>query len=395
MRSAPGDNAGPFLRCRAVSALFPLSRFRRWLLAGLVLLLTLSALAAAGYQLALRRLQSALLAALGPRAQVTAIEADWTGLTVRGLRLGAAPGWPADEEFSAERVVLQPDLRSLWSGPWRLHRIDVDRPRLSLLRGRDGRLQLLPGLLAAHAGSPTGPEAAASASPGPTGPQLILGEVRLREARIDFYDASFGPRLPRPHHLVLDPLDVRVGHVQLPGLDQPLQIALDGVLQGAAGSRRQDGRLHLTGELTPAHHDADLRATLQGVDLRVLQPYLLKVAESGVRRGTLDLDLKARLTRNQLQAPGRVTLTGLELGAGAGVWDQLGTGVRQAALGTLARDGRIEIDFTLAGRLDDPAFSLNESLAARFAAGLAEAVGVSVGGVVQGVGRMIQGLLGR
>lgn len=59
------------------------------------------------------------------------------------------------------------------------------------------------------------------------------------------------------------------------------------------------------------------------------------------------------------------------------------------------RDGRIEVSFTLAGRLDDPNFSLNEDLATRVASALAQTLGVSVGGVVEGVGSVIKGLLGR
>ena len=49
----------------------------------------------------------------------------------------------------------------------------------------------------------------------------------------------------------------------------------------------------------------------------------------------------------------------------------------------------------LDGRLDDPAFSVNENFATRMASGLAETLGVSVGGVVEGVGGVIKGLLGR
>ena len=61
----------------------------------------------------------------------------------------------------------------------------------------------------------------------------------------------------------------------------------------------------------------------------------------------------------------------------------------------MSRDGRIEVAFTLEGRLDDPAFSLNENFATKLAGGLAETLGVSLGGVVEGVGNVIKGLFGR
>jgi hypothetical protein len=68
---------------------------------------------------------------------------------------------------------------------------------------------------------------------------------------------------------------------------------------------------------------------------------------------------------------------------------------RQAVLAAMRRDGRIRVAFTLDGRLDDPAFSLNENLVTRIASGLAESLGVSIEGVVQGVGNVVKGLLGR
>jgi hypothetical protein len=148
--------------------------------------------------------------------------------------------------------------------------------------------------------------------------------------------------------------------------------------------------------LTPSTHDANLKLEAQGVDLVVLQPYLLKGGEAAVKSGSLDLSMSARVASKQLNAPGRVVLRGLELQTTSS--NPLGTfaGVpRQAVLAALERDGRIELHFTLDGRIDNPRFSLNELFAARFAVGLAERLGVSLGGVVQGVGNVLKGLLGR
>jgi hypothetical protein len=100
-------------------------------------------------------LQARLTQALGPRAQVQAITLGWNGVTISGLRLAAAPGWPDAEELSARRIWLQPALDSLWSGPWRIRRIEVEDGHISLLRNRQGQLRLLPGLLDEPAGRPS------------------------------------------------------------------------------------------------------------------------------------------------------------------------------------------------------------------------------------------------
>ena len=87
-----------------------------------------------------------------------------------------------------------------------------------------------------------------------------------------------------------------------------------------------------------------------------MQPYLLPANEASVTRGTLDLALDAKAIGQRLNAPGRLTLE---------------------------------------GKLDDPKFSLNELFAARFAVSLAEKLGVSLSGMVEGVGSAIKGLCGR
>jgi hypothetical protein len=173
----------------------------------------------------------------------------------------------------------------------------------------------------------------------------------------------------------------------LPALDRPAQVELAGTLAGV----RHAGRLQIRGRITPATRDADLDARLFGADLLVLQPYLLRAVDGGVRNGQLDLALQASVEANRLHAPGSVTLRGLEL-AGDGSF----AGVpRQAVLAALSRDGRIDVRFVLEGRLDDPRFSLNENIATRIASSLANTLGVSVGGVVEGVGNVIKGLFGR
>ena len=177
----------------------------------------------------------------------------------------------------------------------------------------------------------------------------------------------------------------------MPAFDQPRNLDLDAVFKGPT----RNGRLKLEGTLTPATREARLQAGLQGVDMLALQPYLLKVAEGGIKKGTLDLTLDATVHEQRLKAPGQIILTGLELNDGSGAWGRFAGMPRQAALAALKKHDRISLKFTLEGRLDDPGFSINESLAKRFGSGLAETLGVSFEGVVEGVEKVFKGLLGR
>lgn len=352
----------------------------RRLLVTLAIPLALAIAVFAAHRVAVQRLQGALVHALGARATIGTVELGWAGLTVRDLRIAAAHGWPAGEELEARVLRVRPDLTSAFGSGWRIQRIEVEDARIVLLRGRDGRLRVLPALLDQR--QPTATAASAASVPAT---QVLIDHVVLSRVQVDLYDASLG--LARPHRVQLADLHARLDTLAAPDFDQPMQLDVEAAVKGPA----RDGRLTLAGTLTPATRDAQLRGELKGVDMVALQPYLLKVADGGVKRGTLDLQLQATVKAQKLKAPGRVTLTGLELGEGSGLQGLS----RQAAVAALKRRDRIELGFTLEGRLDDPAFSINDSLAMRFAAGLAEALGVSLEGVVEGVGKVFKGLLGR
>lgn len=344
----------------------------------LSVVVALAAVAVGGLHLAAGRLEAALHEALGPRASIGQVRIGLTGVRIDELRIRAAGGaWPAADELVARRVHLRPALASLWSGGWHIARIEVEDGYLSLLRTRQGRLRVLPALLER-------PRAESSGE----APRVRIAEIALREVAIDFFDASVRSGT---HKLRFESLRADVGPLAVPAFDEATAIALDATLKGP----QKSGRIAIDGTVTIATLDARLKAAVQGVDLVALQPYLLKVNEAGVKRGTLDLTLDASVKARRLQAPGRVTLTGLELASGGGVLATFGGVPRQAVLAAMERDGRIEVGFTLEGRLDDPAFSINDNLATKLAGGLAETLGVSLGGVVEGVGSVIKGLLGR
>jgi hypothetical protein len=144
-----------------------------------------------------------------------------------------------------------------------------------------------------------------------------------------------------------------------------------------------------------AQKNSDISLRLAGVDLVALQPYLIKAAETGVKRGSLDLSLKSTVHNNRLHAPGMITLNNLELApTGSGFGTFMGI-PRQSVVGALKnRNGQIAIHFTLDGNLDDPAFSLNESFARRVGASVAESLGISIEGLTRGIGGAAEGIGG-
>ncbi|WKB52181.1 DUF748 domain-containing protein [Eleftheria terrae] len=382
----------------------PAGRRRRLLRVALAVLLVLAVLGAIGFRVAVQQLKSQVESALGPRSEVGSLVVGWSGVEALDVRVRgeqAGPGrWPAEDELRARRVLVVPELRSLLTAEVRIRRITVEDGYVSMLRTRDGRLRVLPALTrpepAARKPGPARPRkvslpASAAEEPAPVssggGLPVHIGEVVLKDAVLEFYDASVRRQ---PLKLRLEGLQAQVGPLDLPALDTATRVQLDGVLKGV----QRDGRVKIGGELTMATKDAKLSADFRGVDLVALQPYLIKVADAGVRRGAMDLRLDATVRKQHLRAPGQLSLVGLELHSSGALATFAGL-PRQAVLAALTKKDRLELKFTLEGRLDDPNFSINEDLATKVAAGLAESLGVSLGGMVEGMGDVIKGMFGQ
>lgn len=354
---------------------------KRALAIGGVVLVVLTAGAVAGLHFAAKALKGQVEQALGADSEVGDISVGLSSIEVRGVRIRAPQGWPAEDALRAERVIVTPDIAGLLSARAHVPRIVVEHAYVSVWRTRDGKLRLLPSLLEkpAQAGSP---QSSSSALP------VTIGSIELREGVLEFFDASV--RQPA-HKTRLEQLHMTVDDLAIPALDSRTKITMDGMVKGV----QRSGRLAVDGWTEIAKKNSDISLRLSGVDLVALQPYLIKAAETGVKRGTLDLSLHSTVDKNRLHAPGTVMLNNLELAPqGSGFSTFMGI-PRQAVVGALKnRNGQITIQFALDGNLDDPQFSLNESFARHVGTSAAEALGISIEGLTRGIGGAAQGIGG-
>ena len=332
--------------------------------------------------LATNALQSRVQNALGPESQVAQVVVHWSSIEMRGVQVRAPAGWPAAETLRADRIVVSPDLRALISARLHVSKIEVENPYLAILRTHDGRVHLLPGMLDESPKSADAPASAPAAHP------VEIGTVAIHGGAVEFYDAS----IKQPAHLVrIEQLEAEVGDIHVPSQSGHMTLKMDGVVKGVQG----DGKLGIDGWLDPVSLDSDIATSLSGVDLIALQPYLIKTAETGVKSGKLDMTLHSRVQNRHLNAPGSVTLNGLELDSGNSTMATFMGVPRRAVVASLKdKGGRIVVPFTLDGNLDDPHFSLNENLASHLGGAVANVLGISVEGLAHGVGSAAQGVEG-
>ncbi len=335
----------------------------------------------AAWQFAIRSLKSQVEQALGPQGEVREIRVGLTGIEILDIRIRAQKnsGWPSEDELRAKRIVVTPDLLDLLTARLSINSIRIEDAYVAMLRTRGGQVKVIPSLLATKTGAEGKPAPTPAGTPGDSKPdtQISIGKILLSGGVIEFYDASIRST---PVKLRLEQIDASIGKLLLPDLTGHTAIKIDGVLKG----NRQDGKLAIDGSIELATKDSGFSTKLRGIDMTVLQPYLIQSAETGVRRGTLDLDLKSSVTKGKLRAPGTLTLADLELASSSGTFMGL---PRNATVGMMKdKKGRISVKFVLEGDINDPKFSLNEQMATRLASSLASSLGVSLESLAKGVG---------
>ena len=294
---------------------------------------------------------------------------------VVGLKITGPHGWPAADTLRAERVVIVPSLRSLLSEEVRIRSITVERPYLSLLRSRDGRLRVVPSLL-------EGPASKRQPAVTPPARAVVISRIRLEDGAVELFDATVAQP---PLKMRLEKMKATLRDVAVPSLKGRSQVDLTSVVKGI----RRDGRASIAGWAEVATGDSSIRTELRSVNLVAFQPYLSKAAEARVQKGTLDLDLQSEVRQNRLRAPGKVIISDLEFAPSRGAMETFMGVPRSAVMSFLKnQDNQIALNFVIEGDINHPQFALNEALATRMASGLAETLGVSLRGVAEGVGTL-------
>ncbi|MES2355632.1 MAG: DUF748 domain-containing protein [Pseudomonadota bacterium] len=345
----------------------------RWKVVAVIIAVALLIIGAVGFYFAQKTLKAKIVEALGPDSEVQSIQLSWAGVEIIGLRIRPPKAWPAQDALRAERIVVVPDLRSLFSSQYRVSSITIEEPYLSVLRTKDGRLRLIPGLLE----KPVRQDASAS-------PSVFIGKIKLKGGVLEFFDATVAHP---PWKLRLERMQATVNDLQLPTLKGRTPLQLQGTFKGV----NRDGSLSIAGWAEMASKDSSLTTKLSGVDLVSLQPYLIKASETGVHKGVLDLDLKSTVQHNRLHAPGVITLSGLELSSAGGAFGSFMGVPRQAVMAFMKnKNDQITVKFALDCDINDPNFSVNENISTRIASSMAESLGVSLKGVGSGVGTVGQ-----
>jgi hypothetical protein len=355
-------------------------KHKRWKLIVLSIIVVLIVGGGIGFRVAVSVLKGKVVEVLGPNSEVEDIRLGWFSVNVEGLRIKGPGWWPEADVLQAERVAVVPSLRNLISRQYRVRSITIIKPYLSALRTKEGKFLILPGLLTGTV-SKGQAEALSRAA---ASPMVTIGRITLEDGAMELYDAAVAEP---PVKIRLEQIKATLRDMAVPGLKGKSRLELAGVVKGV----QRDGQIMMEGWAEVGTGNSSVKLELRSVDLVVLQPYLIKAGEKGVRKGTFDLDLQSDVNDNQLRAPGKAAISDMELVQDEGGFDTFMGLPRRAVLAFLLRnDNNITVDFILEGDIDNPRFSLHQAFTTRLAMAMANVLGLNFPGMAKDVGTLGQ-----
>jgi Domain of Unknown Function (DUF748) len=374
---------------------------KRWQIVVVAAVFFLGMSVVVGYRVGVRLLQERIVEALGPGSGITEVKVNWFSLDVFGVSITAPEGWPTGRTFRAARVRIIPNLQTILTDQIHISSIVFERPYVSVMR-TSGKWILFPGLTETRDRKKNTEAGGANLSLR----AVTISKIELQDGVVDFFDATV---TRPPLKTRLERVDAVIGDVAIPWSKTRTRFELAANVKGI----RRDGRAKVSGWLGPARGDSSSQITLYAVDLVSLQPYLVRIGEAQVRKGTLDLRLNSEVRANRLDGKGKLIIRDLEFAPSRGYLETFMGIPRSAVINFLKNnENAIDVDFVLTGDTSNPRFSINEAIATRVAMGMAAELGVSIrslaedfgnlgrrsvegaAGVAEGVGSVLKGLFG-
>ncbi len=178
-----------------------------------------------------------------------------------------------------------------------------------------------------------------------------------------------------PYPMRLTDISLTVDQAAFPAQDAWTAYEISLNIPGKAST----GVLRTSGKTKLKSLDTVSKVTLHGLDITSVKPYILKAGDVDVTRGALNLDIDLHIDKRNLNSPAKAVLRNLEFAPSKGPGEKFMNIPRSAVISFLeANNHEIALDFVVQGSIDDPKFSLRETMIARFAVHFAEKIGLGV-----------------
>ena len=204
------------------------------------------------------------------------------------------------------------------------------------------------------------------------GSDIILKKIIMKNGTLLYLDG----KISSPPHLTrVEAIDMTMTDISMPLKDNWSDYSFTGRIPG----RGSTGILKWKGKMNFKTLDANSRMELRSLDITNFKPYFLKKGDADVSKGMLDLNMDIRVRSELINAPGKAVIKNLEFQSGKGIGEKFLGVPRSLVLNLLkTSNNELPLEFTLAGKLNDPKFNITENIVKRFTVGIAQKLGLSV-----------------
>jgi len=312
---------------------------------------------------AAKLIQPHLQKILGPGLTLAEIELKATYLSAKGIQYED----PLSRQrfLQIEELRIYPSLLSLFKKSLHIKEFTMIRPSFFTYRSREG---VLLGPWVSEEKEGKGKEIFQEERKGEPIP-IRIDRIRIEKGSFDFEDMQSGEP---PANIRLKDLDLRIDDIQFPftSFHSPIQF------KGKMNGRAKAGKIDIKGWIDIKTMDMAISLDIQGIDVKMFEPYYRKRVSAEIESGTINMESKIAVERRMIDAPGHLELVDLRIKEGSGtvLW------IPAKTLVSLLRNkgNRIKVEFQVKGNLDNPQFNLQETFLTRIAISLAEALGIPI-----------------
>lgn len=313
--------------------------------------------------------------ALGKDFSIERIELKWGSVRVQNIVMKDKAG---KEVIKVERLVVRADFMGLLRKKYIISSVLVEKPYMYVEVDKGGGLV-----------SPVFPSTGTTADRQKKGtdrvltPPAVFKKIVIVNGSVDYLDRK-SPEVPVMTRA--RDINMEIRDLPMPFTNDPTRYTLRASVPASGGT----ASVKSEGTIKFASRDMESATQVRGLDITHFKHYYRRRGSVDIKRGLIDVDVRARVVSRKIHAPGRAVIRDLEFASGSGMGDRfMGMPINLVAAFLKKSGDQLPVDFVIAGDLDNPKFNIAENFVSRLSFGIAEKLGLSVkdiGESVFGVG---------
>lgn len=269
---------------------------------------------------------------------------------------------PAGKEvFKTDSLTLEANFMGLLKKKYIISNLSLKNPYILMVKDTKGNLV-----------DPFPKKGSKEAGEEQPIPPIVIKKIKINEGSLDYLDKKVSGK---PVLIRLRNIEFELKDITFPLNDTFSNYKTSATIPGNLST----GILKGKGKIKLKTKDTDSRVEIRKLDITQFKPYFQKKGDVNVTKGTLDLDMDARVRSQKIHAPGTVVLRDLVFERKPGITNKFLNIPLSAVIKFLKNNNNeIAVSFVLEGDLDNPKFSLGNKFTEKLSIAIAEKLGLSI-----------------